>query len=435
MPTHLLLVEDNELERGLYTRILVSEGHKVTQAENLTAAKKIADEQEIDIVILDVNLPDGNGLDFITSLKRSRPNLEIIVFTSRGSIDDGVKSIKLGASDYMVKGDSPIKLIAMIEQAKNALLSKPSSSIRVNEQVSKGFDTIIGKSEAIEKAKDMARKVAVTNASVLLLGQTGVGKDLFAEAIHLASPRHDANFVAINCSAISKEILESELFGYKAGAFTGAQKDKKGLFEIAHKGTIFLDEIGEMNVELQARILRVLQNGSFIKLGDTKATTVDCRLIAATNVDLQKAIVKGVFREDLFYRISSFTIKIPSLNDREDDISLLVEHFVETLSKKLGLPKPKISHGFVKLLQSHHYKGNVRELINHIERALILGNGELLPELLEVSLPKKGSAVNSLERIELAHIKEVLEQCQGNKRKTARKLGISIATLYRKLEE
>lgn len=435
MLNKILIVEDNDLERGLYSRILKSEGYMVAEVPDLKAAKHYVELHSVDIVVLDVNLPDGNGLDFISELRAKSANLEIIVFTSRGTIDDGVKSIKLGASDYMVKGDSPIKLIAMIENARKVLSDRVQAQPTVPPKKHHGFDTIIGNSSAIEKAKEMARKVASTNANVLLLGETGVGKDLFAEAIHYASARRDANFVAINCSGIGKEMLESELFGYKAGAFTGALKDKKGLFEMAHNGTIFLDEIGEMSIELQARILRALQNGSFIKLGDTKATTVDCRLIAATNVDLERAISRGTFREDLYYRISSFTIKIPTLSERDNDIDLLVDHFLDTLPQKLGLPRPRVTPSFLKALRSHYWKGNVRELINHIERAVILSSEELNADVLDIAPSKKGLATNSLESIELAHIKSVLEKCKGNKRETARKLGISIATLYRKLEE
>ncbi|WP_412468557.1 sigma-54-dependent transcriptional regulator [Pedobacter sp. KLB.chiD] len=435
MLAQLLIIEDNTLERELYVRILSDEGYEIIEADSIKSAKAIIMRQAIHVIILDVHLPDGSGLNFISEIKTISPDTEIILFTSTGSIPDGVKSIKLGAFDYMVKGDSPIRLIAMVNQASLVAMDKFMEKCYHKGLEEKGFASIIGDSPAIQQVKELGKRVAKTNANVLLLGETGVGKDLFAEAIHHSSLRHQKPFLAINCSAIGKDVLESELFGYKAGAFTGALKDKRGLFEMVDHGTIFLDEIGEMGVELQAKILRVLQNGTFIKLGDTKTTKVNCRLIAATNQNLESAIRKGSFREDLYYRISSFIINIPPLRERDGDIQLLVKHFINTLPAQLGIPKPTLAPGFIKAMSTLHFKGNVRELINVMERAIILCDGVLDENLILKPKQHAQQSSGSLEELERAHILNVIEEYKGNKRKAARKLGIAIATLYRKLEK
>lgn len=269
---------------------------------------------------------------------------------------------------------------------------------------------------------------------MLLLGDTGVGKDLLAEAIHYASNRSSHSFVAINCSSLGSETLESELFGYKAGAFTGAIKDKKGLFEEASEGTIFLDEIGEMSTFLQSRMLRALENKSYIKLGDTKTSFVNCRVIAATNIDLKQSVLSGKFRQDLFYRISSFTIRIPSLIERKKDIPLLVKYFVWKKSLELKITEPEISTAFMKELINYNWPGNIRELINVVERSLILCVDFLTPDLLDLEKENKVHLSSKLLRtIELLHIKKIIDECNGNKTEAAKLLGISTATLYRKI--
>lgn len=438
MQIEILIIEDNNLERKLYKRILSSEGYIVNEAVDLRTARKLIRTRSIHIVILDVNLPDGNGLDFISEIKLNLPRAEIIVFTSEGKIEDSVKSIKTGALDYLIKIDTPMRLLGMVQRAKEIIYDNEFNEPETpKNDKDKGFARIIGTSSAIQMAKDMALKVANTNVNVLLLGETGVGKDLFAEEIHHYSNRRSYAFIAVNCSSFGKEMLESELFGYKAGAFTGAMKDKKGLFEVAHKGTLFLDEIGEMSLDMQTKLLRVIQNQSFIKLGDTKKTAVNCRIIAATNIKLVEAVKNGTFREDLYYRISSFTIKIPSLRERISDVPLLVKHFMKILPIRLDLPAPKLSDYFVKTLMQHPWNGNVRELINVLERVIILNEEDVLEtQVNEVTETLKliENKSKSLEKIKLDHILKVLQNCGGNKRAAARNLGISIATLYRKLD-
>lgn len=302
------------------------------------------------------------------------------------------------------------------------------------------FDNITGKSPGIRQAVEIARKVAETDTPVLIIGETGTGKEIFAQAIHYAGNRKKNQFVAINCSAFSKDLLESEMFGYVAGAFTGANKNKKGLFEEADEGTLFLDEIGELDISLQAKFLRVLETNSFIKSGDTKPTNVDVRIIAATNRAIEEEIKTGGFRDDLFYRISVVKIEIPPLRERKEDITEFAEYFIEFYSRKLNRNINKISPDFLYALKTYNFPGNIRELRNIIERAVILSDGkslnvDLLPK--DISSSEKNIYSNStknLEEIEKIHILSVLEETGGNKTKAAEILGIGLTTLYRKLQ-
>jgi len=304
------------------------------------------------------------------------------------------------------------------------------------------FKNILGKSASILEAIELAKKVAPTNANVLLLGETGTGKEVFAQAIHNASARAGRPFMALNCSSFSKELLESEIFGHKAGAFTGALKDKRGLIEEAGSGTVFLDEIGEMPFELQSKLLRVLETSEFIKVGDTHTTKVDVRFIAATNSDLQKDVKELKFREDLFYRLNVFTILLPPLRERKKDIPELAQYFLKIFSAKTKTAVQTMSKGFLEHLQQHDWKGNIRELKNVIERAVILASGT---ELAPGNLPLDLQATNldsqitlsafDLASVEKLHIQRVLLHTKGNKTETARLLNIGLTTLYRKIEE
>ncbi len=302
------------------------------------------------------------------------------------------------------------------------------------------FDRVIGSSDAMRQAVELARKVAGTDTSVLLTGQTGTGKEVFAQAIHHASPRNKEAFVAVNCSAFSNELLESELFGHKAGSFTGAAKDKKGLLEEADKGTLFLDEIGEMPVELQAKLLRVLESGEFIKIGETRPTKVDLRIIAATNRDLEKEIAAGNFREDLYFRLSVFRIELPALSQRREDIAEYARYFVAQFAAKMGKRIDAIDDAYIAALERHAWHGNVRELRNVVERSLIMADGARLsadtlsPEFRTGAGADATPDSLALDALERHHILNVLEYAKGNKAEAARLLGIGIATLYRKLE-
>lgn len=439
----ILLIDDEEKLRSLMARILSLEGFNIIQAENIkTAWKKIA-LQEIDVVVCDVKLPDGSGLNFSRELKEKYPVIEIILLTAYGNIPDGVQAIKNNAFDYITKGDDNNKIIPLLYKAVEKV-NLTKRILQLEQQVGKkySFGNILGKSKAILQSVALAEKVAKTDATVLLLGETGTGKEVFAQAIHFASDRNNKPFVAINCSAFSKDLLESELFGHKAGSFTGATKDKKGLFEEANKGTIFLDEIGEMAVELQAKLLRVLESGEFIKIGETTPSKVNVRIIAATNRDLSKEIELGNFREDLYYRLSVFKIEIPALRDRKQDIPELANYFAEIFTAKTNKRSFKLSKEYLQALENHSWKGNIRELKNVIERSVILNDKEVLsidslPYELQHSSnnSQKTLSAFSLNSAEKLHIQKVLNHTQGNKAEAARLLEIGIATLYRKIEE
>lgn len=439
----ILIIDDEEKLLKLLTRIVKLEGFTVWEASTLKVASKILEKEIVDVILCDVKLPDGNGVDFVKQIKTSFPSTEIILLTAYGNITDGVQAIKNGAFDYITKGDDNEKIIPSINRA----LEKGQLQKRIElleKQVGKryGFESILGISASIQDTIKLAKKVAPTDATVLLLGETGTGKEVFAQAIHNGSKRAGKAFLALNCSAFSKEILESEIFGHKAGAFTGAVKDKKGLIEEANNGTLFLDEIGEMHIDLQSKLLRVLETSEFIKVGDTKTTKINVRIIAATNRDLQQEVNEGRFREDLFYRLNVFTIFLPPLRDRKKDIPVLAESFVKQFALKMNKKIEGMDDDFIKHLMHHEWKGNIRELKNILERAIILNETSLLTT---DSLPMELQAQNTTEAtllsafdlssVERLHIQRVLNHTKGNKTETARLLNIGLTTLYRKIEE
>ncbi len=439
----VLIIDDEKDIRTLLVRIISLEGYEMLQAETATKGLKILEKEEvIHTVICDVKLPDGYGVDLVPEIKRIQPLCEVILLTAFGKIEDGVQAIKNGAFDYISKGDDNNRIIPLLAQATEK--AKLQFKVRELEEQSGqrfSFRQIVGQSKTMQELIHLARKVAKTNATVLLTGETGTGKEVFAQAIHYESPRADKPFVAINCSTLGKELLESELFGYLPGAFTGAQKEKTGLFEEAHTGTIFLDEIGEMDQNLQAKLLRVLETGTFMKVGSTRETAVDVRVIAATNRDLFKEAEAGRFRSDLYYRLSVFTLKLPALNERTEDIPLLAEHFLLEAATRMNRKVHKMDEHFLQLLARHQWKGNVRELKNVIERAVILAEGDTLtPDTLPFEFhytTDRATPENPLriDQIEKEHIRKVLAYAKGNKTKAARLLGIGLSTLYRKIEE
>ena len=380
-------------------------------------------------------------------MKEKYPCSEIILLTAYGNIPDGVQAIKNGAFDYIVKGDDNNKIIPLLHRAMEKLsLTKRVAQLEAQLDSKFSFEAIIGSSKIIQQAIELAKKVAVTDTTVLLTGETGTGKEVFAQAIHQSSLRKNKNFVAINCSAFSHDLLESEMFGHTAGSFTGATKDKKGLFEEANFGTIFMDEIGEMPIDLQAKILRVIENGEFIKVGESKVTKVDVRIIAATNRNLIKEIEVGTFRQDLYYRLSVFQIPLPSLRERVTDIEILAKYFLQFFTLKTNKKIKSLSKEFIHLLKMHTWPGNIRELKNVIERSVILETTEsLMAENLPIEIQQLESnntensnkilSAFSLASIEKLHIQKVLNYTNGNKTETARLLGIALTTLYRKLEE
>ena len=441
----ILIIDDEVQIRTLLTRMMELEGYDVCQAGDCRAALKQLELQNPDVVLCDVFLPDGNGVDLVLAIKKAAPNVEVILLTAHGNIPDGVQAIKNGAFDYITKGDDNNKIIPLISRA----VEKARMNVRLEKLEKKvgqtySFDSILGESKVLKDAVSLAQKVSGTDVPVLLTGETGTGKEVFAQAIHYSSKRARQNFVAVNCSSFSKELLESEMFGHKAGSFTGALKDKKGLFEEANNGTIFLDEIGEMAFELQAKLLRILETGEYIKIGDTKPTRVNVRIIAATNRNLSQEIVAGRFREDLFYRLSVFQIHLPPLRERAGDIRLLAKAFIKSFAEQLARPVVKIAPAFLEALDSQPWEGNIRELRNVIERSMIVcesGHLDIADLPFDIQNAHYEHSNDSspgsfeLSAMERRHIARVLEYTKGNKTEAARLLKIGLTTLYRKIEE
>lgn len=441
----ILIIDDESKLRNLYKRIISLEGFIVYEASDLRSANRIMQREMIDVILCDVHLPDGSGVEFIKRLKTEYSGVELILITAFGNVSEGIQAMKNGAFDYLTKGDDNDKIIPLINKAfEKVCLQKRLNKLEKEVKVAFSFQNIIGKSSLIEETISLAKKIAPSNTSVLLLGETGTGKELFARAIHTNSGRATKPFVAINCSAFSKDLLESELFGYKAGAFTGAIKDKTGLMEEANGGTLFLDEVGEMDFDIQAKFLRVLEVSEFIKLGDTKTSSVDIRLISAANKNLYEEVQAGRFREDLFYRINVFTLRLPSLIERKSDIPLLAKYYMDIYAKKLNKNINEMNKEFIDKLKHHIWPGNIRELKNVIERAVIMSDSPILTELqLPVDIHPAKTNINSsienystldLESIEKKHIQRVLNLTKGNKVEAARLLKIGVATLYRKIE-
>ena len=442
MPGNILIVDDEDKLRNLLSRIIKLEGFTVKEAGDLKSAKKILEKELIDVILCDVKLPDGNGVDIVLDLKTKYPASEVILLTAYGNIADGVQAMKNGAFDYITKGDDNEKIIPLLTRAIEKInLKKRVVQLESQFRKSYDFENILGESGLILEAITLARKVAGTEATVLLHGETGTGKEVFAQAIHQGSKRIGKPFVALNCSTLNKELLESELFGHKEGSFTGATKDKKGLIEEANTGTLFLDEIGEMHIDLQAKLLRVLETKEFIKVGDTRSTLADVRIIAATNKNLLQEVATAKFREDLYYRLNAFTILLPSLRERKSDIPLLANYFLKVYGEKTNPQVKSISRDFLDALKKHEWKGNIRELKNIIERSLIVSNGN---ELTSADLPFEFSTNDSktntfsafdLASVEKLHIQRVFNHTKNNKTETARLLNIGLSTLYRKMEE
>lgn len=440
---NVLIIEDETDVRQLLKRMLTLEGFTIYEAADCRSALQLLGRQDIDVALCDVKLPDGNGVDFISQAKQLYPYLEIIILTAYANIPDSVQAIKNGAFDYITKANDNNRILPLLYRALEKVKLEKKVAALEKQAVSRyaNFDAIIGESNLIMEARALAEMAAPTDAPVLLLGETGTGKEVFAQAIHTASKRNTKTFLGLNCSAFSKDLLENELFGHKAGAFTGAIKEKKGLIEEANDGTLFLDEIGEMPLDLQAKLLRVLETGTFIKIGDTRQVKVNIRIIAATNRNLPLEIKEGRFRSDLFYRLNLITIKLPPLRERQEDIPLLTSYFIKKLTESAYPHVKGMTPAFVERLQRNDWQGNIRELRNVIERSLIvcrvdLLNVENLPvEMQYHSLESRQMSAFDLASVEYLHIQRVLQYAKGNKSQAAKLLNIGITTLYRKLDE
>ncbi|MFH1688098.1 MAG: sigma-54 dependent transcriptional regulator [bacterium] len=447
--SNILVVDDKDSMRNMLTETLLEEGHQVDAAESGRKALDLINNKSYDLVVTDLKMPDVSGLEVLDGVKEIDSETSVIVMTAYGTIEDAVMAMKKGAYDFITKPFDTEHLCVMVKRAmENRRLVAENALLRQELFQFEGFSDIIGKTEKMVEIGRLIQKVAGSDASVLLQGETGTGKELFAKAIHLLSPRQGKPFIAINCAAIPSELLENELFGSEKGAFTGAHARKMGKFEIASTGTIFLDEIGDMDIALQAKLLRVLQQKNFERLGGTKTIDVDVRVIAATNMELSEQIKAKRFREDLYYRLSVFPINIPSLRERADDVCDLAEYFIAKYCKDMRKPLKSLSKEAIKLLEQYHWPGNVRELENTIERAVILSEGKrITPDHLAIRIRRsdevflregaglKEIGAHAQSCAERAALVRVLKQTRNNKRKAARFLKIDYTTLFDKMKK
>ena len=444
-PFRVLIVEDEPLMRSIIVQLSRSEGYEVFEAASAETAFGIFEKEKIDLAILDLNLTSGgSGLELLKRMRAIDPEMMGIIVTAYASVESAVEALHEGAYDYITKPFANEHLKAVVGKALEAkALFRENRYLRQELREKYRFENIIGKGDAIEQVFRVMEKVARTDSSVMITGESGTGKELVARAIHFTSERSGGRFLPINCGALPENLLESELFGYKKGAFTGAGQDKLGLLKAADKGTVFFDEIGEMPLSLQVKLLRALQERECYPLGSNDPIAFDVRVLCATNRNLDAEVKAGRFREELLYRINVININLPPLRDRKDDIPLLANHFLRKSEKSLVRSAMRFSKGAMRLLINYPWPGNVRELENTIERAAILAETDVihshdLPDKLRS--PSTAAVANlessglTLEELEREHIKRVLEKTEGDKAKAAQVLGIHLSTLYRKVQ-
>jgi DNA-binding NtrC family response regulator len=436
-----LIVEDDKNSLDGYAELIRDEGFDPLLAQTLGDARELVHTHEIDVAVLDLQLPDGTGIDLLEDLKR-QTGVEIVMITGHGSINSAVEALQRGASDYLTKPVDIHRLRRILEKARTTReLREQVGELRGELRRLGRFGCLIGASEAMQRVYDLIGRVAPTGSTVLVTGETGVGKELVARMVHELSPRARRPFVAVNCGAVPASLIESELFGHERGSFTGASRQREGILRQADRGTLFLDEVTEMPVELQVKLLRVLETGSFLPVGGDRPRQIDVRVVAATNRDPEDAVAKGKLRDDLLYRLNVFPIEVPPLRERAEDIDLLAEHFLEEMNRGAAPPK-RLGEAALRKLRAHAWPGNVRELKNAIERAHILAGEEIGPDnvpLKGAPAPVGGPAVqvpvgSSLEDAERQVILATLRHVRGRKRSAARVLGISVKTLYNRLK-
>ena len=436
MSDRLLLVEDRASLRRALSEILAREGYEVLEAADGRAGLERVEAGGYDLGLFDLKLPLHDGLELLRASRERWPLVPVVLLTAYGSVESAVAAMKEGAADFLQKPVDPGHLLLVVERTLRSSRRDRREEVRAMEQERlAAFRPILGRSDALRAAQEQAARVAPTSATCLLLGETGVGKELFARAIHMAGPRRDHPFVAVNCAAIPESLLENELFGHEKGAFTGAHAAAVGKVEYAHGGTLFLDEIGEMGPALQAKLLRVIEEKTFTRVGSARPVRVDVRVICATHRDLAAMVREGAFREDLYYRLGAFPIRIPPLRERPEDIPLLAEHFLGLFRKETGRPELALSEEALRALQEYRWPGNVRELMNRLERAAILAppDGVVGPGLLALETappggsppPAPGSAADPerwLREEERWRARELLRLCGGDRRRAARLL-------------
>ena len=425
--------------------MLAKEGYEVEVSTSGSQAIQKAVSENYDLIIADLMMPEMSGLELLRRIKKGRPNQDFIVMTAFASVDTAIEAIRDGAIDYISKPFKVDEIKLVIEKSvSRKKLKEENRNLKQQLRQDFSFDNFIGQSEEIVNLKELAMKVSATDSTVLIRGESGTGKDLIAKAIHAASNRASGPFVTINCAALPETLLESELFGYKKGAFTGAIKDKEGLFRVADGGTFFLDEVGNTTPAIQVKLLRVLEDKIVTPVGDTKPIEVDVRLIAATNADLEEEVKAGRFRSDLFYRLNVIPLYIPPLRERTDDLPILANHFIGKYCQRNGVSLKMLTPEALEALHKYDWPGNVRELENCIERAVLFSHEQTIDVSdfpSKISEGKRSAIISSdtpetptLESIEKAYIYYIMNETKGKKSKAAKLLGIDNSTLYRKLE-
>ncbi|MBI1849385.1 MAG: sigma-54-dependent Fis family transcriptional regulator [Planctomycetes bacterium] len=438
----ILIADDEEDFRASVAESLRDAGHEVRECANGDDAIDRMREETFDVLLTDLRMPGRSGIDLLREAAARLPDSILIVLTAYGSLDTAIEALRIGAHDYILK---PTRIEALLRKVD--LLVRHQAAIAENRflrgklEIDVPSNGIAGSSDAIKNVLRLIAKVAPTDSSVLVTGETGTGKELVSRAIHQASPRHDLPFVTINCGSIPEMLLESELFGHTRGAFTGADREKRGLFEVAGAGTIVLDEIGELPMPLQPKLLRTLENREILRVGSTSPIKISARIVAATNRDLRSMVDKGSFRLDLYYRLNVFEIPIPPLRERVQDIREIITHLMDRLCRRLNRPVATIDPDALRALELYRWPGNVRELANVLERGLILadgpriGIGELPGILTQGAPPAEDDLKAARKHFESAHVRRVIEKYGGDKQQAARALGIDLSSLYRKLQE
>lgn len=433
----LLIVDDENSVRDSLLNWFIEDGYEVETAENAKKALQLLEAGDYDIIIADIKMPGMDGMELHRRIRAQKKESIVIIMTAFASVDTAVQALKDGAYDYITKPFDPDELSHLIRNAATQIILK-SENEALKERVTtlEEVDDLIGRSDAMEKVLQQIGSVAQSNASVIITGESGTGKELVARAIHANSPRKFFPLVTVHCGALSESLLESELFGHEKGAFTGATFNRKGRFEMADGGTIFLDEIATISAKMQVELLRVLQSKSFVRVGGNKEISSDFRVICATNRDLEGMVKNGTFREDLFYRLNVVNINIPPLRERSEDIPLLVDHFIKKFCISMSRDLITIEPAALKHLESLEFPGNVRELENIIERAIVIGNGrEIRLKDLPLGREVTESAIESLEELEKKHIEQILNKYDWNISRSARALNVDRVTLYNKIRK
>ncbi len=445
--SHRILVIDDDIEMcGLLSEVLGGEGFEVTTMSDSLEASKLLKKEEFDLIVTDLKMRGLKGLDLLEEANQVAPLTPVIIITAFGTIESAIKAMKMGAYDYITKPFQMDELVLVVKKAlETRLLKKEVSRLRREVESRYDFHQLIGKSPLMQKIYNLIERISDSSINVLITGESGTGKELVAKAIHYNGVRKKGSFVTINCAAIPETLLESELFGYKKGAFTDAKSDKKGLIFEAHEGTLFLDEITEMPLSLQAKLLRMIEEREVRPLGDTHSYPVDVRIISTSNRDILSLVQQGRFREDLYYRLKVIDIEMPPLRDRKEDIPLLIKHFIYQFNREMKKNVTGVSEEALRILLNYSWPGNVRELENVIQRAITLSqHEEILPQDLPPPLLQKEEEMLfekaiekrlTLDQLEKEYIKRVLIETGGNKSKAAEILGLDRKTLYRKLQE